>query len=594
MAKFLSGRQLRAKRQKERREQYGDDYVTGKVKGLQSKVLENQRAGRFGEITGAEVALRNTGDTIETLLSPIGDAVPDFIAEPVGAAVGAGMQYAAETPVGQEVVKYAQENPRMFDNLGAAVNIGGVLPLARIGKTAINSGAARVNTMLEGFYGGGTAGQVWSAAKGALSALPSTVADELSPKAVAYERVTGVPRSKGKASGEVGQGERGREVSVGSALTTDSIRRQRGLGPAEFIDKGPIGAMDTIDVIPATNKKVIKEQLFSKGKNIRVEVPEVVQNRAMNHLYSKNVWGFDPTNTEIKIKTPAGVQNVGKEGVIDGSQQSSVVLRMLGSGEATKTGTKTMPTLSKTEIIKRKARGLISEKVDVDVDGKKKKKNKLKGTNFKFDGSTSTTADVATDTFKTFMEKKKRPMGKASEKDLVEYFTTNGIKVNKGGKGDPHLYIGSSHHSGAKELGGVNDFIAINPKTGDIYTMISDQHDMFGMDPVGGQSLVAVVPMQKSNFKKPSQKKWTKTRNVDTGLEDPKTKKRMKEASKRLEGMSGIPQNKGEVDINYNFRVLREFDPKAQAQDVATVARRSGMLAAAPQPFMSEEEQGGR
>ena len=152
---MATGRELRIKRQRKRREQYGDDYVTGKVKGLQSKVLENQRAGRFGEITGAEVALRNTGDTIETLLSPIGDMVPDFIAEPVGAAVGAGMQYAAETPVGQEVVQYAQENPRMFDNLGAAANIGGVLPLARIGKTAINSGAARVPTMLEGFYGQG-------------------------------------------------------------------------------------------------------------------------------------------------------------------------------------------------------------------------------------------------------------------------------------------------------------------------------------------------------------------------------------------------------------------------------------------------------
>jgi len=66
------------------------------------------------------------------------------------------------------------------------------------------------------------------------------------------------------------------------------------------------------------------------------------------------------------------------------------------------------------------------------------------------------------------------------------------------------------------------------------------------------------------------------------------------QAAKRLEQMSGIPMNKGENPISYNTRVLKEFEAPAQAQDVATVARRSGMLAAAPQPFMSEEEQGGR
>lgn len=537
---MATGRELRIKRQRKRREQYGDDYVTGKVKGLQSKVLENQRAGRFGEITGAEVALRNTGDTIETLLSPIGDMVPDFIAEPVGAAVGAGMQYAAETPVGQEVVQYAQENPRMFDNLGAAANIGGVLPLARIGKTAINSGAARVPTMLEGFYGSGvgTPQKVLAAAKGAAKAIPSTLSDPFNPKAVAYERVTGVPLGKGR--GEIGEGVTKGNQSMASAVTTDYISRQRGKGPAPFIAEGPIGVTNNLAEVPATDKAQVKKQLFRKGVNVNFSVPTVVANRAMNHIY--DVWGIKPDKTEFVIKNPEGVQRLSKEARV-GTAKGPKALRLLTQATA---------------------------------DGDKG--------------------------LEQFMRSKKKSIQDVTKEDLMAFYKDRGISVTSGGKKDPHVYIGTSHVSEAKELGGVNDFIAINPKTGDVYSVISDQHDMFGMDPVGGSSLMTVSPVQRSNFKASGNERYSMEDNlnartnkgVGTGKSEGDRRPEVLQAAKRLEQMSGIPMNKGENPISYNTRVLKEFEAPAQAQDVATVARRSGMLAAAPQPFMSEEEQGGR
>ena len=112
--------------------------------------------------------------------------------------------------------------------------------------------------------------------------------------------------------------------------------------------------------------------------------------------------------------------------------------------------------------------------------------------------------------------------------------------------------------------------------------MISDGHDLFSVNPIGGErpALVAAVPMQKSNFKKPEGQKHTQTRNVDRGMSDPKTKARLEEGVKRLEKLSGIPREKGETPINYNFRVLREFNPKVTASDAATAARRSAMLGA--------------
>ena len=43
MSRSGEGRQLRVKRQAARRQQYGDDYVTGKVKAAQAEMAESDR-----------------------------------------------------------------------------------------------------------------------------------------------------------------------------------------------------------------------------------------------------------------------------------------------------------------------------------------------------------------------------------------------------------------------------------------------------------------------------------------------------------------------------------------------------------------------
>ena len=519
--------------------------------------METQRRFEAGEISDTRRGLLNVAGSVEALYTPVElamqgmfGALPQGLQDVLSDAATEAGEYIASTSLFQSAAELAAEYPDAAEVVGDIATIGGVLPVGRIAETAANATAARIPTMLEGFYSGGLEKKIPAAAKGSLKALPASVADAVNPKAIAYERVTGVPFSKGKATGEIGSGETKGNISVGSAFTTDSIRRQRGLGPAPFIAKGPLGAMDEIVSLPAENTASVKDQLFKKGVNITVNVPEVVQNRSLNHLYKRHK--ITPNKTEIKIKSPRGIQNVGQEAILDGAQQSSVILKMLSSQNKVKVGTKPMPTLTRQERLKRQARGAPTE------------------------------TDVTVDSFQSFMKKKKRAVSGATEKDLVEYFNKNGIKVNKGGKGDPHLYLEGSHASTAKELGGVNDFIALNPKTGETYAMLSDGHDMFSMNPIGGDrpALVAAVPMQKSNFKKPEGQKHTQTRNVDRGMSDPKTKTRLEEGVKRLEKLSGIPREKGETPVNYNFRVLREFNPKVTASDAATAARRAGMLGA--------------
>ncbi len=569
MAEFVSGRQLRAKRQAARRQKYGDDYVTGKVKAARAEMAESERIAEQVDANPFRRFAWDASTVVGTALSPIGDVIDYAMPDAAKEAIASGVQALSETEMGQEAIQYAQERPGMMRDLGAAGNLLGLIPGAQAVKGAANTVARAMPTMLPGFYGGAPGAKGIAAIKGSVGAIPSAISDAINPKSIAYERVTGIPQSKGRETGELGQSDRGpKEISVGSAFTLDSMSRQMRGVPADFIAKGPLGAMDIIDVLPATESKKIREHLFKRGQNIRVDVPDTVQNRAINHLYS--VHGVKPDNTDIKIKNPSGVQKTGREAVIDGDSKSSPVLRMLSSGDTTKLGTEVDPSLSKREIVTRGVRSASRQIRGKEPEVKDK-----------------STVDVRVPTFQAWLKKnKKKAVSGTEQRDLLEYFTSNGIKATKGKGDDPHLYIGSSHHSKAKELGGVNDFIAINPKTGDVYTMLSDGHDLFGVDPIGGRSLVAVLPMQKSNFKRPKGSKHKATRNVDTGMSDPKMVAKLEKAADDLEKMSGIKRNSDESPINYNLRVIREYEAPVKAEDVAKSARRAGMLTAGAQPFI--------
>jgi hypothetical protein len=76
------------------------------------------------------------------------------------------------------------------------------------------------------------------------------------------------------------------------------------------------------------------------------------------------------------------------------------------------------------------------------------------------------------------------------------------------------IYFSDSHTSKSKESGGVNDFIAIDFKTNDVYTLISDKHDLFGdLEPIGGSSRLTISPITKRNLKDPKLKGTHEQRN---------------------------------------------------------------------------------
>src|SRR6056300_1097657 len=158
MVEFVSGRQLRAKRQAARRQHPVTDFVSDKVEGIVDYLGEKVESGLSQTQKDTEMfPVQNVGDIrtrgmlsgstlVSTLASPIGDALSAVTPDPVKEKLSQGMEYLAGTDVGQAVSQAIEENPRAARLAGAAADVGGLLPAARIAQTMINSGAQRVPT----------------------------------------------------------------------------------------------------------------------------------------------------------------------------------------------------------------------------------------------------------------------------------------------------------------------------------------------------------------------------------------------------------------------------------------------------------------
>jgi hypothetical protein len=157
-----------------------------------------------------------------------------------------------------------------------------------------------------------------------------------------------------------------------------------------------------------------------------------------------------------------------------------------------------------------------------------------------------------------------------TNEEFLDYLTANNIKFTREGR---FAYVSDSHVSKSKESGGVNNFIAIDTKTNDVYTIISDKHDMFkDIDPIGGQSLMTVMPMMKRNWKTKKE-----------GAYEERNKKEEGKLAEKLIEETGMPMTAAEKKsvngaVNYTMRVLRDYEGSAEVKDYIDVARRTGMV----------------
>tara|TARA_R110000744_G_C19364902_1_gene561792 strand:+ start:2463 stop:4568 length:2106 start_codon:yes stop_codon:yes gene_type:complete len=147
---------------------------------------------------------------------------------------------------------------------------------------------------------------------------------------------------------------------------------------------------------------------------------------------------------------------------------------------------------------------------------------------------------------------------------------------------EKYLFLQQSFNSRQQELGGANAFFAVDPYKEDMFTMINDGHDIFGINPVGGTGLVTAQPIIKHSYrgKQTFDNQQIKGRLTPDNLEA---------ASKRVEKLTGVKRTAEEADMSqkyytaaqmsYNKRALSEANIKPTVADTKAALKSQGKIA---------------
>ena len=538
-----------------------------RLAGAQMRVAETAEKGR----TTAEVALSGLGET--------GSMIGDVLNMPLEALginelIGKGAEAVMQTETGQAAMQKAQElqqeYPRASENAGnlfGALNIIPGMQAPRVAGQAANKMMRNVDTMVEGgplkrleaplqkmgvpsegmfsFYGGLPP---LSFAGEALQAIPGTVREIFSPTARANERAKGV--SQRRVDEVTGPESSKGELDVGSAYAGENIYRQTGRDVDEtLIATVPMTAKNTRLADSEWNEANVRREIFEPLD----EVPIEVQDRAVNHV--KGVHGAGD-NTHIVVREPQ-TQGFTKEGKGSAGRGSPAIRTLTSkntiSAYAKHLG-KSVDELSTDDIAEiTKASFIVNNKrllrqLEKEFPGVGQQKiieRYLKGKSRQQAGGTFAS--------------------NSAEKKLLDFldnsFEEFGGRVSKDGD---FIYLSQGYHSEMKDLGGVNQFIAIDTKNRDVYTLISDRHDMFGLDAVGGQGLVTIGTMEKVRLGGGYDPEVNALKKSERQA---RVQKREQDSVAKTEEMTGIKRRKNESATDYSKRVLRDSNFTPEAKD---------------------------
>ena len=306
------------------------------------------------------------------------------------------------------------------------------------------------------------------------------------------------------------------------------IGKQTGQTRGLIYERNPIMDSEYYTTMDVFDEDMFRKQVFTD--NVKVVPPKEVQDDAIAHMLK--AWGVFPNNTAVVVKRPDGTSGLGNEavGIAFGSSPRPQGISNIFSGEFLK-------------YVNR----------DRERDGLNPVKT-LRSVNF---------------------EQVRNYLLSKTDPDKVEL---------KKGPGD-FLYALTSHRSASKEIGGVNDFIAINTKTGDVFNMITDKHDIGpDIDPLLGKSLITVMPMVSRNFKTGKKGDYKKRDKKKEALDALKLARQYNvkisdEDVRRL--TSSKPSNSG---VQVTLKILEELRNRktSTSEDILDVSRRVGTAATVP------------
>lgn len=455
--------------------------------------------------------------------------------------------------------------------------------LARAGSSFVEN----IPTELKGFYSGSPVEKYKGISEGMLQSAKGTARELVDPTEMATRREFGtgsVRRAEMQQTADRGITEGNPKASA--FLRAQSTGKAVGEGDT-IIEAYPVLKRDVVQIGRLENTEDVQRALTKDNPNIDQDIID----RATNHLYAQQgKQGQLVTRNRATSSTNLGPEAIGQ------ATTSPVALRTLYSPKSMESWYDVVGDSPSTEQWKEML-GLFSA-LDRDFLLQNKK----------VFGEKPSAAVV----WNTYWKGKKRlKEGKKLGSDQKKYvdvvdnqmktqtglnkylskFVPNALVKPKGptkvSEMNGKLVLQQSFNSSAKDLGGMNAFVVVDPKKGEFYSMLSDGHDLLGQTPPGFEDLVNVVPIQKYK--------------IGAGKEGggARPKKELEAASEvygdttELERRSGIPRLKNESVSAYQNRVARDF------KGTATTGERVEAAAAAAMPLsavgmMSRDEERGR
>jgi len=516
--------------------------------------------------------------------------------------------------------EYQEGNYKTAAALGAI----GLLPfgkqIADVGRGAVDSAGNYINqvaqnmpTFIDGFY---TGKPLRSFARDASRELGGAVTSRTSAVARAFEEVWGISsrkmedimnrggpaerlRAKGEPEKAVGLGEDAEKtaLAIEAQINANIIpvnergALAQGYYGLSFYDR----AIEPTDVARISNG-------IGNGFRTVADIPDNITDKFTNHLINgPHVKAGDGRLYEYQIKSlessrGAGVVegagyggkgsplsrafNVGKE-TGETTSPFAEYEKILSNLNKTKKGTGVTPisainTVEYTQlatILDKDATSVINKLIDSrkkDLDTRQLLKTISRARAYERAGKKLTSLQ------RTVLDAFNEGIGTGGIKSRVlkdeAGIVISNLDYNKIKKPEGYIAAQQSYSSMAKELGGVNHMVIVDPYNRVNYSMTSDGHDIFGQNPIGGHPLITAQPIVKKGWGDKGYNSSTHTTMY--------TRENVAAAVQKTEQLTGLtaPENVRNATGKTYAQAARKWTNQAMQKDVTPNA--SNILAA--------------
>ncbi len=485
----------------------------------------------------SQQATSAAGEAVDTALS----APREFLKESIS-----GDKSEWFSPEGMPTWMYAAGNTAL-DLVADPVNLMGAGFLKNV-ATAV---PRNVRTMIPGFYRGPVE-QAKGSLQEAARAMPYAVQEALSPTAAATAREfgTGAGRRAEMLNPVDEKGKVSESVRKGNIMASPYMLQQSRGAAGEF-GETVAEAMPTFRSEVASTGNMADDAALKKVLAQDEDIPDDVMADAMRHVRAVQT----DTGTVVGRRRAASGSQLGAEAAGTAKGTAPEVAKMLSNPKLLSA----FKEYAGDELNEKELREYLSivNAITQDAGRTKTGKKTLSGVFYQGEDGTSLRSTYLAETYWKARARQAKGQkirkGGPQEEALAfvnKYAAENpiGIRTTESGK----LVLQQSFRSSAKDLGGMNAFVVVDPKGGEFYTMLSDGHDIFGMTPPGWSDLTTVLPIQRRGLGDQAMPRGSQAENLAA-------KQARESAVVDLERASGMQRMQGESVKAFEDRVARDF-----------------------------------